>query len=133
MEQIMQILTENNIGYLATVEDGNPRVRPFGFGFEEDGKYFFCTNNLKDVYTQLKKAPYVEYSVTSKSMVTVRIRGKIEFTKDITAKEKMIDASGIVKSKYKTATNPILEVFYVQPEQIIVSTLDGKPSKVYKL
>jgi len=132
MEQIMQILTENNIGYLATVEDGNPRVRPFGFGFEEDGKYFFCTNNIKDVYTQLKKVPYVEYSVTSKSMVTVRIRGKIEFTKDINAKEKMIDASGIVKSKYKTATNPIFEVFYVQPEQIIVSTLDGKPSRVYK-
>ena len=132
MEEVMKILTEGNIGYLATVEDGKPRVRPFGFGFEEDGKYFFCTNNTKDVYTQLKNIPYVEYSVTSKNMITVRIRGKIEFTNDISKKEKIIAASGLVLSIYKTADNPIFEIFYIEPEEIIVSTLDGQPPRFYK-
>lgn len=132
MEEVMKILTEGNIGYLATVEDGKPRVRPFGFGFEEDGKYFFCTNNTKDVYTQLKNIPYAEYSVTSKNMITVRIRGKIEFTNDISKKEKTIAASGLVRSIYKTADNPIFEIFYIEPEEIIVSTLDGQPPRFYK-
>ena len=125
MEEVMKILTEGNIGYLATVENGKPRVRPFGFGFEENGKYFFCTNNTKDVYTQLKNIPHAEYSVTSKNMITVRIRGKIEFTNDISKKEKTIEASGLVRSIYKTADNPIFEIFYIEPEEIIVSTLDG--------
>ena len=132
MEEVMKILTEGNIGYLATVEDGKPRVRPFGFGFEENGKYFFCTNNTKDVYNQLKNIPYAEYSVTSKNMITVRIRGKIEFTNDISKKEKTIAASSLVRSIYKTADNPIFEIFYIEPEEIIVSTLDGQPPRFYK-
>ena len=132
MEEVIKVLTEGNIGYLATVENGKPRVRPFGFGFEEDGKYFFCTNNTKNVYTQLKNTPYVEYSVTSKNMVTVRIKGKIEFINNISKKEKLILSSGLVRSIYKTADNPIFEIFYIEPEEIIISTLDGQPPKLYK-
>ena len=85
------------------------------------------------MYTQLKKVPYVEYSVTSKTMVTVRLRGKIEFTNDISKKEKVMAVSGLVRSVYKTADNPIFEVFYIQPEEIIIATLDGQPPKTYNL
>lgn len=132
MEEAIRILSENNIGYLATMDDGKPRVRPFGFGFEEDQKYYFCTNNTKNVYAQLKNLPYVEYSVTSKNMITVRIRGKINFTNDLSKKEKIMKKSGLVRLVYKTADNPIFEVFYIEPEEIIISTLDSKPPKLYK-
>lgn len=133
MEEFKEILKESNFGHLATSEEGSPRVRPFGFGFEEEGKYFFCTNNKKDVYQQLKKYPYAEYSVTSKSMITFRIRGKVQFVEDLSKKEVMIQSSGVVQSIYKNASNPIFEVFYIEPERIIRSTMDGQPPQIYDL
>ncbi|WP_368488653.1 pyridoxamine 5'-phosphate oxidase family protein [Clostridium sp. BJN0013] len=47
MEEVIKIFKENGYGFLATVEDGKPRVRPFGFMFYEDGKLYFCTSNTK--------------------------------------------------------------------------------------
>ena len=36
-EQVLAILKDPEaIGYLATVDNGKPRVRPFGFMFEEN-------------------------------------------------------------------------------------------------
>jgi len=131
MEELKEILNESNYGHLATTEEGSPRVRPFGFGFEEEGKYFFCTNNKKDVYQQLKKNSYAEYSVTSKSMITFRIRGNVQFVEDLSKKEVMIQSSNVVQSIYKNASNPIFEVFYIEPEKIFRSTMDGQPPQIY--
>jgi uncharacterized pyridoxamine 5'-phosphate oxidase family protein len=61
MKKVSKLLTENPMGFLATVENGEPRVRPWGFMFEENGKFYFCTNNTKDVYRQLQASPYVEF------------------------------------------------------------------------
>ena len=53
MDQVINLLKEAQYGFLATVDHGKPRVRPFGFMFAEDGKLYFCTNDQKDVYRQL--------------------------------------------------------------------------------
>lgn len=132
MEQATKILKECGYGNLATIEDGKPRVRPFGFMFEEGGKYYLCTASNKDVYKQLVSIPYVEYSATTKEMLTVRIRGSIKFTEDMNMKEKALESSDLVKLIYKTADNPIFKVFYIEPEEIIIATLDGEPPKIYK-
>jgi len=131
MEELKEILAEGNFGYLATSEEGSPRVRPFGFGLEENGKYYFCTNNKKDVYQQLKNFPYAEYSVTSKKMITFRIRGKVQFVEALSIKEKIMQSSSVVQSIYKNANNPIFEVFYMEPQKITRSTMDGQPPKIY--
>ena len=41
--------------YLATDEDGQPRVRPFGALSDFEGKLYIETNNHKKVYQQLTK------------------------------------------------------------------------------
>lgn len=49
MKEILDILKDRSaIGYLATVDDGKPRVRPWGFMFEENGRLYFCTTSNKD-------------------------------------------------------------------------------------
>jgi len=35
MEEVIKFLGENHIGFLASVDNGKPRVRPFGFMFEK--------------------------------------------------------------------------------------------------
>ena len=129
MEEIFKLLKENVNGYLATVDEGKPRVRPFGFMLEEEGKFYFCTNSMKDVYRQLTVIPYVEYSVTTKDMVTLRVSGEIKFCEDMGIKEKVINVYEPVKNGYKSAANPIFKVFYIEHGIATISDFSGKPPK----
>jgi uncharacterized pyridoxamine 5'-phosphate oxidase family protein len=129
MEEVVKLLNENQYGYLATVDNGKPRVRPFGFMFAEEGKLYFCTNSKKEVYRQLNAVPEVEYSVTSKEMVTVRISGQVTFCEDLDKKEKALTASELVKRAYQTADNPIFKVFYIEHGTATVSDFSGRPPK----
>ncbi len=129
MKEIIKFLKENPHGFLATVDEGKPRVRPFGFMFEEDGKLFFCTNSNKDVYKQLNTSPYIEYSVTSKDMVTIRISSTVKFCDEFDKKEKVLNASALVKRLYKSAENPILKVFYLEHGTATFSDFSGNPPR----
>lgn len=65
MNEVFKFLQENPVQYLATVgRDGKAKCRPFMFCFKQDGKLWFCNNNTKDVYKDIKENPYVEVSVS---------------------------------------------------------------------
>lgn len=130
MDQVINLLKEAQYGFLATVDHGKPRVRPFGFMFAEDGKLYFCTNDQKDVYRQLCGCPHVEYSATSGEMVTARVTGEVTFTEDMDMKQKAIDASPLVKQIYRTADNPIFKVFYIEHGTAVVSDFSGQPPRM---
>ncbi|WP_237673053.1 pyridoxamine 5'-phosphate oxidase family protein [Clostridioides difficile] len=50
MEKIMNFLKENSTFYFATVEDSKPRVRPFGFIMDYEGKLYFGIEKYKTSY-----------------------------------------------------------------------------------
>ena len=114
-QQVLGILNDSSIvGYLATVDDGKPRVRPFGFMFEENGRLYFCTSSIKDVYKQITKVPYIEYSKTTKEMVWTRVSGEIKFDDDITKKERLFEQIPELKIPFQTPDNPSFKVFYLE-------------------
>ena len=131
MQEVIDFLKENVSGVLATVEEGKPRARPFQFMYEEDGKFFFCTNNTKDVYRQLQKTPYVEFSSMSPKFAWVRLRGEVRFSAELSYKEKVFAASPLVKSLYKDPANPIFEVFYLELGEAMLADFSGEPPKQF--
>jgi len=132
MKEITRLLSEAGYGFLATVEKGMPRVRPFGFMFEEEGRLYFCTNCTKEVSKQLKELPCIEYAATTKDMVTLRLTGKVEFTGDMDKKEKVMEASSMVKALYKSADNPIFEVFYMEHGTATIADFSGQPPRIFE-
>lgn len=130
MEEVIRRLKENQFGFLATVDNGKPRVRPFGFMFEENGRLYFCTGSGKSVYKQLIDCPYVEYSLTARDMVTLRISGCIEFTEETDKKEKALNSSSVVKSRYATADNPVFKVFYIEHGTAVITDFTGNPPRI---
>ena len=51
MQKVVEFLKENPVQYLATVgRDGKAKCRPFMFALEKYGKFWFCTNETKEVY-----------------------------------------------------------------------------------
>ena len=134
MNELLTFLKENPVQYFATVGlDQKPKVRPFQFMLEKDGKLYFCTSNQKDVYKQIEKNPYVEICTSSQKFEWVRLSGKVVFSKDKAIKEQIITSSPLVKSIYETADNPIFEIFYLEEAKAILSDFSGNPPKEFCL
>lgn len=132
MEKVIEFLTKNQNGFLATVGEGKPHVRPWGFMMEKDGKFWFCTANTKEVFKQLKENPFIEFASTSKSFVTVRVRGEIKFSNDFEIKKAIVESNPLVKNIYQTPENPIFEIFYLEHGKAIMSDFSGKPPEIFE-
>ena len=134
MNEVIQFLNENPVQYFATVGlDGRPKVRPFQFMLEKDGKLYFCTNNTKEVYKEIQNTPYVEIVTSSSTFAWMRLSGKVTFSNDLEIKKAIIEASPLVKSIYQTAENPIFEIFYLDEANAVIADFSGNPPKTYAL
>ncbi len=120
-------------GVFATIEDGKVRTRVFQYLFAEEDKVYFCTSNEKPVYKQIKDNEYVTFCTHSQDFSdVVSITGKTVFKDDLDLKAKVLDAQPGIKGIYKSADNPVFEVFYVDVEE--VSTFGfGEGPRTYKI
>lgn len=127
MNKVVEFLKANPLQYLATVgRDGKAKCRPFMFSVEKDGKLWFCTNNEKDVFKDMNENPYIEVSVSSPEYAWIRLSGKVVFEDNMEIKEKCLE-NPIVKGQYKTADNPIFEVFYLENPHGVIADFSGNP------
>ncbi|MDI9216678.1 MULTISPECIES: pyridoxamine 5'-phosphate oxidase family protein [Clostridium] len=134
MNEVVEFLKENAVQYFATVGlDGKAKVRPFQFMLEKEGKLYFCTNNKKDVFNEIKNNPYVEVCASSPKFEWLRLNGKVVFSNDLDIKREVIESSSLVKSLYKNAENPIFEIFYLQEVKAVISDFSGNPPREYNL
>lgn len=129
MKDMIEILSANPMGVLATIDNGKPQVRPWGFMLAENGKLWFCTANTKPVFQQIKNNPAVAFCTTTPQYVTVRLSGEAHFSKDMDMKKKIIEHCEIVRNNYKTPDNPVFEIFYLEHGTASMADFSGKPPK----
>lgn len=134
MNEVIKFLNDNPVQYFSTVGlDGRPKVRPFQFMLEKEGKLYFCTNNEKDVYSQIQNNPYVEICTSTPNFAWIRLSGKTTFTNDLDIKKSIIEHSPLVKSLYQNAENPIFEAFYLEDAKATIADFSGNPPVTYVL
>ena len=127
MKKVVEFLQANPVQYLATVgRDGKAKCRPFMFSAEVGGKLWFCTNNQKDVYKDILENPEIQISVSSPKYEWIRLSGKAVFENNMEVKKICIE-NPIVKGQYKTADNPIFEVFYIENPHGVIAYFSGNP------
>lgn len=132
MKEVIEMLAPPAFGSLATVDNGRPRVRPFAFMFEEDGRYYFCTANTKEVYRQLVASPFIEFTRTTEDMRWLRISGEIRFDEDIRHKEKCFAYYPMLKDIYQTPDNPVFTVFYLEHGIASIDGFSPEPQKRFE-
>ena len=133
MSDVINFLKENSLIYLATSGlDGNAKVRPILFYFEEDGKPYFCTANNKPMFKELDANPNCEIVTATPEFQWIRISGKVEFTDSIELKQKVIDSNELVKALYESGDNPVFEVYTVSGKATIAD-FSGEPPKTYEI
>lgn len=127
MQRVVEFLQANPVQYLATVgRDGKAKVRPFMFSFERDGKLWFNTGNMKDVYKDMQENPNIEICVSSPEFQWIRISGEATFVNDLEIKAAALE-NPIVKGNYQTPDNPVFEVFYLANAHAVLADFSGNP------
>ena len=129
MDEILKFLKENATFYLATVEGSVPKVRPFGFVMEYQGKLCFCTNNQKDVYEQLKANPKFEISTTAKTGEWIRLSGKATFITTEDSKRAVLEEMPSLGRMY-SIDDPTFEVFCADEAEATFHNFKDEPRTI---
>ncbi|HWR45084.1 pyridoxamine 5'-phosphate oxidase family protein [Sporomusa sp.] len=131
MEEVLTFLTENPVFYLATVDGDIPKVRPFGFVMNFEGKLHFGTSNQKNVYKQLKANPNFEVSTTSKTGEWLRLKGKAVFNTSKQTKQAALTTMPMLANMY-SEDDSIFELFYIENGEATFHDMKGT-SKTIRL
>ena len=90
MEEVQKFLKECGVYYLATIEDNEPRVRPFGTTEIFENHLYIQTGKNKDVFKQIEKNNKVELCAF-KDGTWIRLSGNLILDDRIEAKKGMYD------------------------------------------
>ena len=114
-KEILEFMNENSRAFLATLEDGKPRVRAMGIYKMEERGIIIQTFKSKDVCKQLTENPEVEICFNNfEQGIQVRVRGKVEPYEDDAEKKESLEQ------------RPFLKKFVDQGEEIALFILkDG--------
>ena len=74
MNEVINYLNECGVFFISTVDGSKPKVRPFGFAMDYQGKLCICTSNKKAFFSQIKANPSVEICA-SKGAKWMRLYG----------------------------------------------------------
>lgn len=113
MNKATEYLKSCGTFYLATDENGQPHVRPFGAVCEFEGKLYIVTNNQKKVYQQMKANGKVEICGMHKG-TWIRVEGEVKEDTRREARVAMMDANTAALSSMYTVDDNLMTVFYFE-------------------
>ena len=99
MERVCQFLKDAGVYYLATVENDQPRVRPFGTAHIFENKLYIQTGKVKPCSKQIQANPKVEICAFHQG-AWVRITGELVEDDRVEAKKSMLDAYPNLRGMY---------------------------------
>ena len=129
MEEIYELLKKAGTYFLATCEDNQPRVRPFGTVHIYDGRLYFQTGKVKAVSRQLHANPKVELC----AMVDgkwLRVEGTAVEDDDRAARVSMLEAYPSLQKMY-SPDDGNTEVWYLRNVTAVLYSFT-EPPKTYK-
>ena len=125
MHRTAEFLRSCGTFYIATAENDQPRVRPFGALDEFEGKLYLITSNKKPVFAQLTANPKVEICAF-KDGKWIRVSGELIDDGRTEAKAAMLDKYPMLKGMY-SAEDDNTQVLYFKNGEAVISSFGGAP------
>jgi uncharacterized pyridoxamine 5'-phosphate oxidase family protein len=115
--ELLALINRNPAFFLATVEDGEPRVRGMLLYRADESGIIFHTGVMKDLYRQLLTNPAVELCFNDwQGNIQVRVRGRAMPVDDPRLKEEIVNSPGreFLRPWVESMGMDILAVFRVE-------------------
>lgn len=129
MNEVLEYLKSCGTFYLATSENGQPHVRPFGAVCAFEDKLYFVTNNQKKVYHQLKENGKVEICGMHKG-TWIRVEGEVKEDLRREARIAMMDANTAALSSMYTVDDNLMTVFYFEHGTAAIYSFTAEPKVI---
>ncbi len=120
-----QFLKDAQTYFLATVDEDQPHVRPFGTAEIFEGRLYIQTGKVKNVYKQLIANPKAEICAY-KDGRWIRICCELIPDERIEAKKDMLDKNESLRSMYNEADDNTI-VFYARNATATISSFTSDP------
>lgn len=128
MKEVFDFIKKCGVYYLATVEDGQPRNRPFGTINIFEDKLYIQTGKSKSVSKQIQKNPHVELCCFDGSQ-WLRLCGELVCDDSREAKADMLEHYPDLKSMY-SADDDNTEVLYFKNAEATISSFTAAPKVI---
>jgi uncharacterized pyridoxamine 5'-phosphate oxidase family protein len=128
MKEVQEFIKEAGIYYLATVDNGKPRVRPFGTIEIFEDKLYIQTGKKKDVYKQIENNPNVELCAF-KDGKWVRLSGELVPDDRVEAKKDMLDKNPSLRGMYNENDDNTI-VLYFKNAKAVISSFTEAPVEI---
>ena len=126
MQEVYEFLKAAGTYYLATEEEGQPRVRPFGTVHIFEGKLYIQTGKVKAVSRQMHANPRVEICAM-KGGSWLRLEAGVVLDDRREAKASMLEAYPALQAMY-SPDDGNTEVWYLRNAVATFSSF-GEPSR----
>ena len=130
MKEVYDFLKKVGTYYLATVEEDQPRVRPFGTIDLFEDRLYFQTGRSKKVADQLKDNPHVELCAFD-GATWLRVTARAVLDNRLEAQQHMLDAYPSLKAMYAPGDGNT-EVYYLKNATATFSSFTA-PSRTVEL
>ena len=124
MEEVRDFLKEAGVYFLATVDGGKPKVRPFGTAEIFENKLYIQTGKTKNVYKQIVANPNVEICAFKEDK-WIRISGELVADDRIEAKKDMLDKNPSLRGMYSEIDDNTIVLYFKNATATIYSFTDA--------
>ncbi|MCD8124353.1 MAG: pyridoxamine 5'-phosphate oxidase family protein [Lachnospiraceae bacterium] len=129
MNRVYDFLKKAGTYYLATDENGQPRVRPFGTVHVFEDKLYIQTGKTKDVAKQIAANPKAEICAMLGDE-WIRLCGTLVLDDRKEAQESMLDAYPHLRNMYTTGPDGNTAVYYFKDGTATISSFSHEPEVI---
>jgi uncharacterized pyridoxamine 5'-phosphate oxidase family protein len=129
MQEVHDFLKDCKAYYLATLDNGRPRVRPFGTIHMYEDKLYIQTGKVKDVSKQMAADPRVEICACRGGDEWIRIEATVVDDPRLEVKESLLDAYPELKQMY-SADDGNTQVLYLTDATATFCSFTTEPRTV---
>ena len=124
MKEVQEFLKECGVYYLATIDNDQPRVRPFATAEIFEDHLYIQTGKSKDVYKQIEKNKKIELC-GFKDGKWIRVTGTLIPDERIEAKKDMLDKNPNLRSMYNENDDNTIVLYFESGKAVIYSFTDA--------
>ena len=128
MIEVKDFIKDCGVYYLATDDNGQPRVRPFGTVEIFEGKLYIQTGKNKDVYSQIMNNSKVELCAF-KDGKWLRLSGELVSDDRVEAKKHMLDNYKELRNMYDE-NDDNTAVLYFKNAKAVISSFSEEPKVI---
>lgn len=129
MKRVYDFLKEVGTYYLATMDDDQPRVRPFGTVNIFEDKLYIQTGKGKSVAKQIAANPKVEICAM-KGDEWIRVAATLVEDDRVEAQESMLNSYPSLRAMYKTGSDGNTIVYYLKDAVATISSFSHAPIEI---